>query len=125
MRNALEARIQRTAMKHSERLPSLRALLRAFLSQLYSSQVTADEVKSALCKQCGISAVEDVEVTAGGTTGVRISAFVTLPSDTPDPDVVVRAAGESLRKELQANEVLLIYIGLTGGRRGILISEVQ
>ena len=53
--------------------------------------------------------------------GRSISAFVVVAGDPRDSETVVRCAAESLRRELQANEVILSYIGGSGQRRGILI----
>ena len=100
------------------------AMLRGFISRLSPRRVTPDRVHSALCKQPGIAAVEDVEVMACSAAGPCIAAFVVLPADTPDRDCVVRCAAESLRRELRADEVILAYIDASGRRRGILTAGI-
>lgn len=98
------------------------AVIRALVSRFFPGQVAPDRVNSALCKQPGIAAVEDVEVISSAE--LRISAFVVLTADTPDPDCVVRCAAESLRRESRADEVILAYIDASGCRRGILIAGI-
>ena len=97
------------------------AALNAYVSRLLPRQVAPDRVNSALCKHPGIAAVEDVEV-SNGAPRPSISAFVVVDAEAPDSDSVVRSAAESLRKELQANEVILCYIDGSGRRRGVLIA---
>lgn len=97
------------------------AALHAYVSRLFPRQVAPDRVNSALCKHPGIVAVENVEVSSGAARP-SISAFVVVVADAPDSDSVVRSAAESLRKELQADEVTLCYIDGSGRRRGVLIA---
>lgn len=102
----------------------LAAMLHGLVPRLSPRRVTPDRVNSALCKQPGIAAVEDIEVTAISAAGARISAFVVLTADSPDPDGVVRCAAESLRRELRADEVILGYIDAAGHRRGVLTAAM-
>lgn len=99
----------------------LAAALHAYVSRLFQRQVAPDRVNSALCKYPGIAAVKDVEISRDAPRP-SISAFVVVGADAPDGDSVVRSAAESLRKELQAHEVILCYIDGSGCRRGVLIA---
>ena len=103
----------------------LAAMLHDLVFRLSPRRVTPDRVNSTLCKQSGIAAVEDIEVMTISSAGARISAFVRLTADSPDPDGVVRCAAESLRKELRADEVILGYRDDLGRRRGVLVAGLS